>query len=479
MKKVLLSILIIGICTKYYCQELTVVIEKQDISCYGMADGIATAIVTGGTEPYEYIWSTFVPEQTIVDLIQGNYTITVEDAVGATATATANIIEPDFLNLQTIVSRNVSCFGYNDGIVEAIAVGGVPFTNEFGSFYEYIWTDGQTMDSITVSAGIHYVTVTDANDCQHIAMAHVDQPESIYVTNPWSGTICLGESFTTYVIATGGLGPYNFVWIGSDNSEWNGDILTVSPVDTTSYQLITTDLLGCFGPLKNITVNVNPSSNIVTTQNICENETYFWQGASYFNDGIYTVEFTNSYGCDSILSLELVVNQIPQQYSIQQIPSNGILQQGESGQISIEGSEIGTVYYITSNGQTVIQEIDGTGEGLLLGSNFTAGTYEIKSTKLSCGCEKIQGTIIFVNQNSVSSCLFSEYKAFPNPVEDVIYFENIPKKTNYEVINSKGEFIECGNLLDNKIDMSSYTSGIYFINLFTENQNFVIKIIVE
>ena len=61
------------------------------------------------------------------------------------------------------LSGNATCFGYADGFVQVEATGGVPYTNEFGSFYEYHWSNGFSADSLAVGYGIYYVTVNDAN----------------------------------------------------------------------------------------------------------------------------------------------------------------------------------------------------------------------------------------------------------------------------------------------------------------------------
>jgi gliding motility-associated-like protein len=255
-------------------QTIIIDVETVDLLCHGVCDGSAVLDITGGIPPFIYTWGSTTDY--MEDLCAGDYTVTLTDLYNCEGSADFAITEPDTIYL-SVMSGPATCWGYNDGFAEVSAIGGVPFTNEFGDFYQYLWTDGQTMDSIAVGFGYHYVTVTDANGCDHVTMAFVDQPEAVYVTNPWSGTICIGESFTTNVAATGGLGPYDFVWMGSDGSEWYGSSLTVSPIVTTSYQLITTDFRGCFGPLKNITVVVNPIIQIMGTtsapDDICIGET--------------------------------------------------------------------------------------------------------------------------------------------------------------------------------------------------------------
>ena len=56
----------------------------------GNADGVATAIVTGGASPYTYAWSTTPPQVlgSATNLAAGSYTVTVTDGNGCIATET-------------------------------------------------------------------------------------------------------------------------------------------------------------------------------------------------------------------------------------------------------------------------------------------------------------------------------------------------------------------------------------------------------
>jgi gliding motility-associated-like protein len=243
-------------------QPISIDVATVDVLCHGVCNGSATLVITGGIPPFAYSWGSTT--DFIQNLCAGDYSVSLTDLYNCEGSADFSITEPDTIYVSTM-SGPATCFGYSDGFAEVHATGGVPFTNEFGSFYQYQWSTGNTQDSIGIYAGNHSVTVTDANGCSHVAFAFVDQPEAVYVTEPFSGTICIGEEFSTYVHATGGLGPYDFVWHGTDDSTWYGESLTVSPIVTTSYTLTVTDFRGCFGPSKFVTVTVNPAISIVST----------------------------------------------------------------------------------------------------------------------------------------------------------------------------------------------------------------------
>ena len=69
---------------------------KKDASCFGLSDGTATALVSGGTPPYSYSWNT-VPAQnnaTAINLAAGSYTVTATDNNFCIASTSVQITEP-------------------------------------------------------------------------------------------------------------------------------------------------------------------------------------------------------------------------------------------------------------------------------------------------------------------------------------------------------------------------------------------------
>ena len=70
--------------------------NKKDASCFGLNDGNATALATGGAAPYSYSWNTIPAQNTVTatNLAAGNYSVTVTDNNGCTASTTVQINEP-------------------------------------------------------------------------------------------------------------------------------------------------------------------------------------------------------------------------------------------------------------------------------------------------------------------------------------------------------------------------------------------------
>ena len=74
---------------------LTVTIDVGDATCNGSNDGILMAVPDGGLPPYSYAWSNGATTQLVTGVPVGIYSVTVTDAIGAMASATATVGESD------------------------------------------------------------------------------------------------------------------------------------------------------------------------------------------------------------------------------------------------------------------------------------------------------------------------------------------------------------------------------------------------
>ena len=97
-----------------------------DVSCNGASDGVAVLTVTGGTTPYSYSWSSGETTKDISGKTGGTYTVTVTDANGCTANATAIINEPAVLALSN-TKTDVSCYNGADGSINLTVASIIPF----------------------------------------------------------------------------------------------------------------------------------------------------------------------------------------------------------------------------------------------------------------------------------------------------------------------------------------------------------------
>lgn len=73
---------------------MTAKCTSRDVSGYNMQDGMALTSVGWAVDPVTYLWSSGERTKDLTDLGPGEYTLTVTDALGRTATASCTITQP-------------------------------------------------------------------------------------------------------------------------------------------------------------------------------------------------------------------------------------------------------------------------------------------------------------------------------------------------------------------------------------------------
>ncbi|MBL7766103.1 MAG: SprB repeat-containing protein, partial [Chitinophagaceae bacterium] len=234
-------------------------------------DTFKVTTVSGGTAPYGYtLTSTPVGNAALANnyaagswsgLLAGSYTITVSDAYGCTATATANIANPSALSFPNPTSTNPQCFGGTNGTITINPGGGTPtYTFSINPFPGSITVPVTSPYVFTgVPANTYTITVTDANGCTITNTKTVTSPAAITIkttntplpvtyinptcTNPCSGSII--------PIATGGTGSkkyYKYPLVTAPNTY--SDSVTVAGgtfanLCQGTYTVLAVDVLGC------------------------------------------------------------------------------------------------------------------------------------------------------------------------------------------------------------------------------------------
>lgn len=211
-------------------------ITQTAINCNGAKEGVLQATVTGGKEPYNYTWSNKGSNGSQVKgLAAGDYSVSVSDASGKTASTTIKLEQPNPIQIKINVLAPAST-NNSDGKASALASGGV------GAF-SYQWDNGETLPSATkLSPGTHTLSVTDAKGC--IASTNFEITENILPLvielEEKSSIACFGAK-TGAILAKvqGGKSPYRFQW--SDAS--TKDEAAISLV-AGNYTLTVTDASG-------------------------------------------------------------------------------------------------------------------------------------------------------------------------------------------------------------------------------------------
>lgn len=216
---------------------LTVNIQNiADVLCYDQSNGHATASISGGTTNYQVLWSSGENSINAVAIPQGNFSVTVTDAHGCTATDSDMMDQPQPLTAVVGITEP-SCFGGNDGIGEVTISGGTP---NYTADWSNSSTNGELVNNLT--AGNQSVTVTDANGCQVTQNFNLSQPAAMTATFDVVGDACgdLVASGAATVTVNGGTPNYSYAWDqGSSLSA------TQSNVNDGPIQVVVLDNNGC------------------------------------------------------------------------------------------------------------------------------------------------------------------------------------------------------------------------------------------
>jgi gliding motility-associated-like protein len=180
--------------------------------CALSTDATALGVSSGGTGPvYAYRWDSGETSNPAVQLNKGTHTVTSTDTNGCSATAQFFVEGPDAITLNAQSINNITCNGLTNGSITVQIVGGTPS-------YLYLWSNGQTTpQAVGLPAGIHTVSVSDANGCSLTPVTfNVSEPQPLVITAmiPQSPACNAGNTGRMNVTATGGTLPYSYNWLG-------------------------------------------------------------------------------------------------------------------------------------------------------------------------------------------------------------------------------------------------------------------------
>ncbi len=230
-------------------------LDTVNMKCFNTCDGSARVDAKGGSGGYQFVWSTTpVQDSTVgINLCSGNYSVTVVDGNGCTATGTVPITAPLPIVIDTVKTVPPSCFGSNDGQIILKVNGGVyPYT--------YNWPAlPSELDSIAqgLYANTYNAIITDLNGCKDTATYTILQAPRVSLTLASIDTVsCFGGTDGKITVTGGGgAAPYTY--------SINGGAGQSSPVfSSLTAQTYTIGLVDAHGCDTTISVTVPQPSAI-------------------------------------------------------------------------------------------------------------------------------------------------------------------------------------------------------------------------
>ena len=352
---------------------LNISFDTTHVSCAGICDGTATVQTTGGVPGYNFLWSTGQSTETIGDLCPGIYQVTIFDSFSCEIVDSVEIFDNDEPTLMPMISGVQSlctdsmaileagtfanynwstgdttqqiiitaegaysvtvsdengCTGSDTLVVTEVAnpqvqisiaptfCPGTPSILNAGiGFESYLWSDGSTGQTLTVTeAGDYSVTVTNADGCSGTAQVTLVENEPLEPDFSGDLSFCEGDStlidagdFTTYL------------WTTGDSTQ------QITITESGEYGVTITDGNGCVGSgAVTVEAQPNPEAQILGAATFCPGSStvldggddfasYLWsdgtttQTLSVMTAGIYSLTITDTNGC--IDSTEITVTE--------------------------------------------------------------------------------------------------------------------------------------------------------------------------
>lgn len=213
--------------------NLSVMIDAQNISCFGAANGSVAATISGGDQNYTLSWSNGSSAMAQQNLLAGSYDLYVTDGSGCTGSAAVVISEPLAL-VADIDANDITCHGNHNGSAAAIVVGGTaPF--------QLLWNNGSSASTIEgLAAGNISLNVVDAHGCVAQASNTIEEPAMLAANVVVTGAeSCAGNDGSAEITIEGGVPSYTILW--SNGSQTASLINAAAGV----YAVSVTDANGC------------------------------------------------------------------------------------------------------------------------------------------------------------------------------------------------------------------------------------------
>lgn len=228
--------------------------------------------------------------------------------------------------------------------------------------------------------------------------------------------------------------------------DWEGQAITEAGIYADTLQTVH----GCDSIII-LVVEALPNSETTINETICQGGTYLFEGQHYDIAGTYTALLINSYGCDSLITLNLSVNPAPVVYDTLSVVQ-------------------GTVH----NGITLLSDTTIT---------------EVQTDDF--GCETIITTHFIVLPNATQDVLQgSSFEVFPNPASGQFFVRfDLMQQSNIrlEVLDVLGRVLFANSAANEfptgkhqlAIHAKDWPSGVYFVRLGVGEAVFAKKIVVE
>lgn len=347
------------------------------------------------------------------------------------------------------------------------------------------------------TSGVFTQNLQTLNGCDSVVnlVLIVNQPDTTNI----EASICQGETYTLngFNSNTEGVYTQNLQTINGCDSVVNLNLIInqipITNIEDTICQggtyilngfnadtsgLYTQNLQTIYGcdSIVNLNLIVKPISITNIESAICQGENYTLNGFNVSGDGIYTQNLQAINGCDSIVTLNLIVHPLPL------VPENLEIRL-INNYLEVTWLSNGEIYEIYRNEELLAT----VNQPIYLDTNVVnSQSYCYKIKALSLGCEselsdEICRTFIGIKDIMNDDLLITLY---PNPANEMAKLELNGLNSNADVIiyDINGRKISQYKLSTGQreleIDIKEYSKGLYYLTLITNNGIITKKLIV-
>jgi len=226
----------------------------SSISCNNSNDGYLVANTSGGSGSLSLLWSNGSTSDTIINLSEGLYSVTVSDSANCSYSDSIYIYEPQAISVYRQAGQG-NCASLNQNIaITLVITGGTP--GYLANWY------GINPDSLILDSTYSY-TITDTNNCYITDTFTLSLAAPLTMLGSKTDVGCYADSTGTASFQiTGGTLPYSFTWS-------NGDTSTIAQnLPAGSFTCTVSDYNGC--SISDSIIISEPSLSLSTTLSVID-----------------------------------------------------------------------------------------------------------------------------------------------------------------------------------------------------------------